>query len=120
LSYLKAFSNPESDTSEIAHLLGMMQLGILTGGPQDALEDVTGFPHGLRALRSNVVKRGVGAVVMAGNGSEWLSALSNAGKGSENVVSWGMSCFTCLSKNNLSELFGKLVRKNTGFSLTLV
>ena len=114
LAYFKAFAEPESDTSEVQALLGMLHFGMLCAGPEYDIVEVTGFPHGLRCLQNHPSRRGVLGIIITGDGDQWATAIRNAGYGSPSVQMWGQSCHQEFTRHNLDALFGRLKPNRPG------
>lgn len=108
LAYFKAFSDNESDTSDVRALLGMMHIGMLSAGPGYEVEEVTGWPSGLRFLAGPTLRSGIASIIITGDGEQWFSTINNAGKGGPYVKQWGLSCYQQFTKNNLDDLFGTM------------
>lgn len=108
LAYFRAFNDPAADTSDVKTLFGMAHFTILSAGPEIEMAEVTSSPHGLRCLASPVNRRGVVAVLFAGDGEQWASAIRNAGSGSVASQEWGRSCHQQFAKHNLDDLMGKI------------
>ena len=108
LSYYKAFVNPNSDTSDVQALLGLMHFGMLCAGPDIDIAEVTGWPHGLRCLQGTPSRRGIVGIIVTGDGDQWATAIRNAGSGTAPVQEWGLSCYNQFAKDGLNELFGNI------------
>ncbi len=107
LAYFKAFNNPESDTSDVKALLGMLHFGMLCAGSELDMAEVTGWPHGLRCLQSQPSRRGAIGIIFTGDGEQWATAIRNAGHATEPVQAWGLACHRQFAKYDLDELIGK-------------
>lgn len=114
LAYFKAFVNPNSDTSDVQALLGLLQFGMLCAGPEISMAEVTGWPHGLRCLQGPPSRRGLSGVIIIGDGDQWATAIRNAGDGPQSVVAWGQSCYNQFSKYDLADLMGRMRKRNDG------
>lgn len=104
LAYFKAFSDANSDTSEIHTLFGMMHFGMLCAGPEIDIAEVSGWPHGLRCLQGPVNRHGGIGIIMTGDGNMWRTSIQTASWGIPSVVEWGSSCLNQFNAHNLGYL----------------
>lgn len=109
LAYLKGFHNPDSDISDVKTLIGMFHFGMLCGGQEFDMHEVTTWPHGLRTLTSEITRKGMAGCIFTGDGEQWATALKNAGQWESNSVrEWGMVCYRQFAKFDLDALIGKM------------
>lgn len=108
LAYYKAFVDPNSDTSDVQALLGLMHFGMLCAGPELDIAEVTGFPHGLRCLSGKPSRRGIVGIIITGDGDQWATAIRNAGTGPASVQEWGVAVYNQFASDGLNELFGTI------------
>lgn len=104
LAYFKAFCDPDSDTSDIQVLFGMMHFGMLCAGPEVDMAEVSGWPHGLRCLQGPVNRRGGVGIIITGDGAMWRTAIQNAACAMPSVNEWGVTCLKQFNAHNLGYL----------------
>ena len=120
LSYLKVFQDESSDLTDVRHLLGFTSFGMLVMGMEVDISEITGWTHGLRCIQTPLKRRGAMGLIMYGDAEQWVSAINNAGKGSEAVVNWGLSCYQQFARHNLTDIIGILTEssgQNKGYFL---
>lgn len=104
LSYFKAFNNPQSDTSNVKGLLGLMHFVLLCAASEVDMAEVTSTPHGLKCLSSPITRQGSVGVLFAGDGDQWKSAIKNSFLISEISSEWGRACYQQFCANNMDDL----------------
>ena len=106
LSYFKAFNDPNSDTSDVVALLGLVHFVMLCATSEIDMASVTSTPHGLRCFSSPITRQGSVGVLFAGDGEQWRSAIQNSGVISPSSREWGQACHQQFASNNLGDLMG--------------
>lgn len=109
LAYFEAFANPEANTSNVKHLLGMLHFGLLVCGEGHNLMFIQWHPHGLTCMLGQQQRSSPLGALFTGDGNQWALALQNAGQSQyAEVGAWGRACHAQFAKHNLDDLIGKI------------
>lgn len=115
LSYFKSMIDPDSDLSDVKHLIGLISLTMISIGPKFLMDDVLGWPHGLTCFAVPVPHQHYTAVIFNGNLCGWQQVIKHGFTGPGSVREWADSCYGQLAKYDWTEQVGRVTNTNIGY-----